>query len=144
MNLIERLKQITAEEYFIMGLEDYSDENNFTPVYVSKKIHETDPNKRIYNLKTLRKNNSDEWYEMEPIIYDVGYDSINAKVEFDVTKGVNRPQIIGNMIPLNTYVDEDYQNEFENVTEDDDVDPTIEDEDEIIIDDEIVGDEDGA
>ena len=39
---------------------------------------------------------------------------------------------------------EDYQNEFENVTEDDDVDPTIEDEDEIIIDDEIVGDEDGA
>lgn len=39
---------------------------------------------------------------------------------------------------------EDYQNEFENVTEDDDVDPTIEDEDEIIINDEIVGDEDGA
>ena len=34
---------------------------------------------------------------------------------------------------------EDYINEFEN-----DVDPTIEDEDEIIIDDEVVGDEDGA
>ena len=38
---------------------------------------------------------------------------------------------------------EDYQNEI--TTDDDiDVDPTIEDEDEIIIDDEIVGDEDGA
>ena len=44
---------------------------------------------------------------------------------------------------------EDYKNEFEEETEetnnDDDVDPTIEDEDEIIIDDEpIVGEEDEA
>ena len=41
---------------------------------------------------------------------------------------------------------EDYKNEFEDVTkeEDDDVDPTIEDEDEIVIDDEIVGEDDGA
>lgn len=38
---------------------------------------------------------------------------------------------------------EDYKNEI--TTDDDiDVDPTIEDEEEIIIDDEIVGDEDGA
>ena len=40
---------------------------------------------------------------------------------------------------------EDYKNEIITTDNDDvDVDPTIEDEDEIIIDDEIVGDEDGA
>ena len=42
-------------------------------------------------------------------------------------------------------VHEEYSQTIPETTEDDDdVDPTIEDEDEIIIDDEIVGDEDGA
>ena len=99
-------KQITSEEYTIMGLPDYADESNFTPVYVSKKIHDTNPNKRVYNLKTLRKKDTDDWYEAEPIIYDVGNDNVNEKIEFDVKKGVNRPQILEGMIPLNTYVDE--------------------------------------
>ena len=39
---------------------------------------------------------------------------------------------------------EDYKNEIITTDDDIDVNPTIEDEEEIIIDDEIVGDEDGA
>ena len=41
-------------------------------------------------------------------------------------------------------VHEEYSQTIPETTEDDDVDPTIEDEDEIIIDDEIVGEDDGA
>lgn len=100
-------KQITDNDFVIMGLEDYANDEDFMPVYVSKEIHNTDSNKRIYNLKTLKKKNSDEWYALDPIIYDIGINNLNYKIEFDVKKGVNRPQIVGNMIPLDTYLDED-------------------------------------
>ena len=98
-------KQITLEEYTIMGLEDYADEKNFTPVYVAKKIHDTASNKRVYTLWTLKEKDGDEKYTMESI-YDLGNDNINTKIEFDMKKGVNRPQMLEGMIALNTYVDE--------------------------------------
>ncbi|MBR4111126.1 MAG: hypothetical protein IKK43_05530 [Clostridia bacterium] len=98
-------KEITKDEYIIMGLDDYSDEENFTAVHVSKQIHSTDSTKRVYNLKLLKKEDTDDWYELDPIIYETGNDNINTKIEFDVKKGVNRPQILPGMIPLDTYVD---------------------------------------
>lgn len=100
-------KQITAEEYNIMGLSDYADEENFTPVYISKEIHPTDSYKRIYNLKALKKKDSDEFYEMTPLVYTLDIENINSTIEFDIGKGVNRPQILEGMIPLDTYVDEE-------------------------------------
>lgn len=100
-------KQITDSEFVIMGLSDYADEENYTPVYVSKEIHDTDATKRIYNLKTLKKKNSEECYKLDPIEYSITLDNSNSKIEFDVKKGVNRPQVIGNMIALDTYLDED-------------------------------------
>ena len=99
-------KQITAQEYTIMELSDYANEGSFTPVYVSKEIDTNDSTKRIYKLKTLIKKNSDDWYEMKST-YDVGLDNTNSKIEFDVEKGVNRPQVVGNMVPIVTYLDED-------------------------------------
>lgn len=99
-------KQITSSDFVIMGLNDYADDENYTPVYVSKEIDTTDTSKRIYNLKTLKKKNSDEWYVLDPIIYTVSTDVSNAKIEFDVKKGVNRPQIVGNMVALNPYQDD--------------------------------------
>lgn len=100
-------KQITPEEYHIMGLSDYADEENFTPVYISKEIHDTDSYKRIYKLKTLKKKDSAEYYEMEPKVYTLDIENTNTMIEFDVEKGVNRPQILEGMIPLDTYIDED-------------------------------------
>lgn len=94
-------KQITDEEFVIMGLSDYGDEEDYTPVYVSKEIDGTDTTKRIYNLKTLKKKNSDEWYVLDPITYVISTDVLNTKIEFDVKKGVNRPQVVGNMVALN-------------------------------------------
>ncbi|MBO5179584.1 MAG: hypothetical protein J6B87_04480 [Clostridia bacterium] len=98
--------EITDEQYIIMGLKDYTDDKNFTEVKVSKKIHDEDENKRVYTLKTLKKKNGTEEYVLE-MIYDVAVENINSKIEFDVKKGVNRPQVLEGMIPLNTYVDED-------------------------------------
>ena len=100
-------KQITAEEYAIMNLSNYADEDEFTPVYVSKKIDDTSPRKRIYNLKALRKKDTDDWYETGAIEYETDYDNIHAAIEFDAKKGVNRPQIIDAMTPISTYIDED-------------------------------------
>lgn len=99
-------KQITGNDFVIMGLKDYADDDNYTPVYVSKEIDATDTSKRVYNLKTLKKKNSDEWYVLDPITYSVATDVVNAKIEFDVKKGVNRPQVVGNMMAINPYEDD--------------------------------------
>ena len=83
---------ITDRQYDIMGLSDYADEGNFTPVSVSKSIDPSDNTKRIYKLETLIKKNSKE----PPVIleqsYNAGISTSNTKIEFDVKKVEEREE----------------------------------------------------
>ena len=104
--------QVSNEFYDIMDLSTYKDTSKYPPVYFYKKMYTNEPEKRIYRLKTPKIIKKDGVYKEGDFIY-YEYTAFNSeskdnyKIEFDVNKGVNRPLISKDMIPVITYFSDD-------------------------------------
>lgn len=101
-----------ADDYEIMGLEDYKNDAQMPPIYVYKSGDSVISNKKIYELKTPKVINSKSEYKEEDFVrithtfYD-GSNRKNLKIEFDTVKGVNRPLLTDDMMPVKMYFDEE-------------------------------------
>lgn len=105
-------KLIGIEEFEIMGLSDYKNDEQLPPIYVFKSGDSVDTNKRVYKLKTPKVVNSKSEYKEEDFIHLTytfyeDYNRTNLKIEFDSVKGVNRPLITEDMMPVRTYFNEE-------------------------------------
>jgi len=104
--------QITDDYYDTMELSDYKDTSKYPPIYFYKRIDTSTPTRRIYRFKTPKIIKKDGVYKEGDFTY---YDYItynsetrdNYKIEFDTKKGVNRPLISEDMIPVITYFSSD-------------------------------------
>lgn len=93
-------KELTIEDYEILGINTKSYDSRY-PVYVSKSVIELENREKniTYLLSTPRKPGSNEYYEYMQIYNKKGI-SNTTKVEFDESRGVNRPQLSNDMIPI--------------------------------------------
>lgn len=104
--------QITTSDYYIMGLNDFANTEEYPPVLVKKTESPYDPLLKSYVLKTpklVRKTGiykDDEYVEYDFNFYEKKVEE-NFKVEFDDNKGVNRPLFSKKLIPVKTYFNED-------------------------------------
>lgn len=101
-----------AEDYEIMGLKDYTDEEHMPPIYVYKSGDSITSNKKEYKLKTPKITRTNSAYKEEDFVYltHTFYDDThreNLKIEFDSVKGVNRPLLTEDMMAVKTYFNED-------------------------------------
>lgn len=107
-----------VDDYEIMGLTDFKNESHMPPIYVYKTVHSVDPSnpdkktKKEYKFKTPKIVKSDEKYKEEDFVEytHTFYDDSNRenlKIEFDTAKGVNRPLITEDMMPVRMYFNED-------------------------------------
>lgn len=101
-----------ADDYLIMGLDDYIDETQMPPIYVYKGEDSIDSSKKEYKLKTPKTLKTKSAYEDDDFIYltHTFYDGTNRenlKIEFDFVKGVNRPLLTEDMMPVRTYFNEE-------------------------------------
>jgi hypothetical protein len=100
--------QITTNDYYLMGLDDFADTSEFPPILIKKEYDKDDPAKKIYTLRTpklLKKTgiyNDDEYVEYIQEFYEERTTE-HYKVEFDKVKGVNRPLITKEMMPVKTF-----------------------------------------
>ena len=100
--------QIGVNDYYIMGLQDFADTSNFPPVLLRKSIDTIDSTKKIYELKTpklVRKTGvykDDDYVEYKQEFFEDKTDE-HYKIEFDTVKGVNRPILTSDMIPVKTF-----------------------------------------
>ena len=100
-----------SDDYEIMGLDDYKNDEQMPPIYILKTADENS-NKREYHLKTpttIKKNanyEEDDFVSLTHTFYDT-YNRKNLMVEFDSIKGVNRPILTADMMPVHTYFDKD-------------------------------------
>ncbi len=100
------------DDYEIMGLEDYANEEHMPPIYVYKSGDSINSNKKEYKLKTPKITRTNSAYKDEDFVYlmHTFYDGThreNLKVEFDSVKGVNRPLLTEDMMAVRTYFNED-------------------------------------
>ena len=100
--------QISPEDYTIMGIDDFANTEDFPPIYVLKAPNVNNNNEKIYLLKTpdaINKNGVYAEEDFEYYLYRIYSQEIknNFKIEFDAAKGVNRPLLTENMIPVKTY-----------------------------------------
>lgn len=104
-----------SDDYEIMGLEDYINEDQMPPIYVQKNAISLNDNETKYKIeyklktpKVLKKNTpytEDDYVELTHVFYDSTHRE-NIKVEFDTVKGVNRPLLTEDMMPVKTYFDD--------------------------------------
>jgi len=99
-------------DYKIMGLDDYTDQTQMPPIYVYKSGDSINSNKKIYKLKTPKTLKTKTAYKDDDFVYlsYTFYDGTNRenlKIEFDAVKGVNRPILTEDMMPVRTYFDEE-------------------------------------
>ncbi len=100
------------DDYEIMGLEDFKNSDEMPPIYVYKSGDSLNSSKKIYKLKTPKVVNVKSEYKDEDFVhithtfYD-GTNRTNVKIEFDSVKGVNRPLLTEDMMPVKTYFDKD-------------------------------------
>ena len=103
--ITDEFTQIKAEDYYTMRLQDFANTEKFPPILINKTIDETDPYKKIYTLKTPKyvKTNGvyqeDEYVVFEKAFYEEKTTQ-HFKVEFDSIRGVNRPLLTSQMIPI--------------------------------------------
>lgn len=101
-----------ADDYEIMGLDDFKNDGQMPPIYVYKSGDSIDADKREYKLKTPKtvrvdaEYDDDDFVEYTHTFYD-GSNRENLKVEFDAAKGVNRPLLTEDMMPVRMYFNED-------------------------------------
>ncbi|MBR6253439.1 MAG: hypothetical protein IKR04_06365 [Clostridia bacterium] len=99
---------ISVADYYTMGLSDYADVENVPPTYIYKEI---DGDFKTYNLITYStvKVNYESGDEIRfSFKYQDDIIDSNFKVEFDESKGVNRPLICDDMQPVILTFDDDY------------------------------------
>lgn len=92
------------DDYIKMGLDYYAKGDEMPEVVFSKRIggidDTSDENKRTYHLKTYIDSSKNKSFEIDKEI-----NVVNAKystdVLFDVSAGVNRPQLTSDMIAVN-------------------------------------------
>lgn len=94
--------------YNIMGLENFSNNTDLAPIYIIKAPNIENKSELIYILKTpkavKRAGNYTKddflWYEYRVFNGEV---KDNYKMEFDEQKGVNRPLLTDDMVPVINY-----------------------------------------
>lgn len=101
------------DDYEIMGLTDYTNDSQMPPIYVYKSGDSINASKKEYKFKTPKIVKKDSAYSEEDYVYitHTFYDSVNRenmKVEFDTVKGVNRPLLTEDMMPVKMQLKEDY------------------------------------
>lgn len=100
-------------DYEIMGLKDYSNEEQMPPIYVYKGSGDSaTPNEKVYKLKTPKIVRTKSPYQEDDFVYQEyrfyeEHNTVNEKVEFDTVKGVNRPLLTSDMMAVHTYYDID-------------------------------------
>lgn len=100
--------QLGKDDYLTMGLDDYASSVDFPPIYLLKAPNYKNPSEKIYLLKSPKYIKKDGIYQEEDYLY-YQYRTFseevksNYKMEFDEQKGVNRPLLTENMIPVKNY-----------------------------------------
>ena len=97
--------QIKTRDYSIMGLQSYADTKTYPPILIKRTKDTVDPNKKIYTLKTPKDvNNEGVYKESEYVTYEKEFyeeeTTEHYKVEFDSVRGVNRPLLTSDMMPV--------------------------------------------
>lgn len=101
-----------VDDYEIMGLEDYKNDEQMPPIYVMKSAGDSSTNEKVYQLKTPKIVRINSNYEEEDYVYQTytfydGTNHQNIKVEFDTVKGVNRPLLTEDMMAVKMYYDDE-------------------------------------
>ncbi len=102
--------QIGVDDYKTMGLPNFANTDEHAPILIRKTVDSVDSTKKIYELKTpklIKKTGvytDDDYvtYQREYFDKDVVE---HYKVEFDEAKGVNRPILTEQMVPIKSYLD---------------------------------------
>ncbi len=104
----EAFVQVDTNNYMTMGLESFADQSQMPPVFLLKAPNKSNMSEKIYLLKTpmfVRKDGIYQDSDFAYYIYRI-YDlevKDNFKMEFDTQKGVNRPLLTADMIPVKNY-----------------------------------------
>ena len=97
--------QLSKNDYTVMGLDKFADVENIPPTFMIKAINNEKETERVYILKSpiyVKKSAIYDESEYLYYVYTVSEKEVkdNYKMEFDEAKGVNRPLLTKDMIPV--------------------------------------------